>query len=108
MDIESDSDVFYGAAEDATSAVDVALMPRAFLVDAFPIRMFIGWDSTHSILRCSPVSQICSRMVSRSWLQEVRQQGQEESRQPNQPPIPARQGIFRGSRILLLFILVAR
>ncbi|KAF9786299.1 cytochrome P450 [Thelephora terrestris] len=37
VDIESESDRFYAASEEAMSAVQVALLPGSFLVDAFPI-----------------------------------------------------------------------
>ena len=38
IDIESEDDKFYAASEEAMVAVDAALLPGAFLVDAFPIR----------------------------------------------------------------------
>jgi hypothetical protein len=39
VNIESENDKFYSASEEAMAAVDIALMPGAFLVDLFPIRM---------------------------------------------------------------------
>ena len=39
VNVESESDKFYAASEDAMNAVDAALVPGAFLVDALPIRM---------------------------------------------------------------------
>jgi hypothetical protein len=42
VNVESESDRFFSASEDAMGAVDIALMPGAFLVDALPIRMSSG------------------------------------------------------------------
>jgi len=39
LNVESEDDKFYSASKDATSAVDIALVPGAFLVDFLPIRM---------------------------------------------------------------------
>jgi len=39
VNIESESDKFYSASEDAMSALGTAMIPGAFLVDALPIRM---------------------------------------------------------------------
>jgi len=38
VNIESESDELYSASEDAMIAVDAALVPGTFLVDALPIR----------------------------------------------------------------------
>jgi len=39
LNIESESDKFYAASEDAMDAVNVAVVPGNFLVDVLPIRM---------------------------------------------------------------------
>jgi hypothetical protein len=38
LNVESESDKFYSASEDAMSAIDIGLAPGAFLVDVLPIR----------------------------------------------------------------------
>jgi len=38
VNIESESDRFFAASEDAMAAVDIAMLPGAFLVDVLPIR----------------------------------------------------------------------
>jgi hypothetical protein len=46
VNIESESDEFYAASEEAMHAVDAALMPGAFLVDALPIRTYFDRSSS--------------------------------------------------------------
>lgn len=81
VDVESESDKFFSASEDAMAAVDVAMLPGAFSVDVFPIRMDSSrrnpsQRSYHVHLH----SQIRSGMVSWSWFQDVCEGGKEESR----------------------------
>ena len=71
--MESDDDKFYVASEDAMNAIDVALVPGNFLVDALPIRTSSGLNfSVQTESAHSHDSQIRSRMVPWSWFQEVR------------------------------------
>jgi len=42
MNVKSESDRYFLASEDAMAAIDLALLPGAFLVDVFPIRMSSG------------------------------------------------------------------
>ena len=72
--MESDDDKFYAASEDAMNAIDVALVPGNFLVDALPIRTSSGLNlSVQTENTHSHDSQIHSRMVPWSWFQEVRE-----------------------------------
>jgi len=79
VNIESESDKFFSASEDAMAAVDIAMLPGAFLVDVLPIR-------TNSSRRAIPKrsysvnfhSQIRPGMVSWGQFQDVCKDGQEE------------------------------
>ena len=58
-------------------AARAATVPGAFLVDTFPIRAcFSQWDSPKD-LTIFPRSQIRSRMDPWSWLQKLREEGEE-------------------------------
>jgi hypothetical protein len=51
VNIESESDKFYVVSEEAMHFVDAALLPGAFLVDAFPIRKCFSQNSCRRILQ---------------------------------------------------------
>ena len=60
--IESESDKFFSASEEAMAAVSVALIPGAFLVDTFPIRTGSNQkEYSQAFSRCSLTQSNMSR-----------------------------------------------
>ena len=79
LDVESESDKFYAASEDAMDPVNVAMVPGNFLVDVLPIRM--SFDQILSVQTeyfHSNDSQIRSGMVPWSWFQDLRENCERE------------------------------
>jgi len=91
VEVKSESDRYFSASEHAMAAVDLALLPGAFLVDVFPMRM--GSGQRVLLKRSHDIhfhSQVCPGMVSRSWFQDIREDRREGHRRFHYPSVPTR------------------
>ena len=93
VNIESESNKFFSASEDAMAAVDVAMLPGSFLVDVFPIRMnFSRKGHSQRSLQCYFPQ---SNMSRNGFLELVSRHLQGRPRRTSMIPLPLRSNMLK-------------